>query len=97
MADNDYGYLNGQSSPEVDTSTVRRTQVYKATHKGEGYLPFMYRSFISFSYGGKNIEDFGLITVTDGDRMNRNGYADFEDITSNYSVLDGQYHWGTHY
>ena len=97
MADNDYGYLNGQSSPEVDTSTVRRTQVYEATHKGEGYLPFMYRSFISFSYGGKNIEDFGLITVTDGDRMNRNGYADFEDITSNYSVLDGQYHWGTHY
>jgi len=57
----------------------------------------MYRSFISFSYGGKNIEDFDLIAVTDGDRMNKDGYSSFNDITSSYDNLDGQKYWNTHY
>ena len=37
-------------------------QVYSATHSGEGNpLSVLGRHFISFSYGGKNIEDFNLL------------------------------------
>ena len=72
-------------------------QVYLATHDGEGNrLPFMNRAYISFSYGGKYIEDFNLL-ATMGDRLSKNVYADFEDATSNYDTLDGQYYWGTHF
>ena len=74
------------------------SQVYKATHDGAGNrLSFMYRSFISFTYGGKAIEDFNLIVVIDGDRLSKPLYAGFEDVTTNNSVLDGQYYWGTHF
>ena len=39
-------------------------QVYSATHSGEGNpLSVLGRHFISFSYGGKKIEDFDLIAV----------------------------------
>lgn len=81
---------------EVASTPKNYTQVYKATHIGENRLPYMYRSFISFSYGGKHIEDFNLI-ATYSDRIERNGYADFEDITSSYDVLNGQFFWGSHY
>jgi len=57
----------------------------------------MNRSFISFSYGGRQIEDFNLLAVVDGDRITRPGYSPFSDITSEYSVLDGQQYWGTHF
>lgn len=87
-------YITGQ---ENGTSATNRSQVYQATHKGEKRLPFMNRSFISFTYGGKSIEDFNLIATTDGDRMSRNGYASFEDLTTTYDVLPGQFYWGTHY
>lgn len=88
-------FLNGNESLSKYALT---TQVYKATHDGAGKrLPFMYRSFISFSYGGKIIEDFNLIAVTDGDRINRNLYANFEDNVETYDVVDGQFYWGTHY
>ena len=77
------------------------SQVFKATHNLEGgtwkRLSFMKRSFISFSYGGKFIEDFNLIAVINGDRLQRSIYGDFEDITTSYEVLDGQYYWGTHF
>ena len=74
------------------------TQVYRATHERGGLrLPFMYRSFISFSFGGKPIEDFGLIAVTDGDRLERQTHSPFEDITENYEVYDGTMYWGTHH
>ena len=79
---------------------IKHTQVYTATHKGEGAssrLPFMNRSFISFSFGGKYIEDFGLIATIDGDRLQRRGYAEFEDLVSEYEVLDGHFYWGTHH
>ena len=92
----DYGALNQSGAQNVSIEPAR-SQVYIATHKGEEYLPFMYRSFISFSFGGKNIEDFGLIAVSDGNSYQMNGYADFEDITSKYDILDGHYYWGTHY
>ena len=76
--------------------TSNKTQVYQATHTGAGTrLSPMNKSFISFSYGGKFIEDFGLI-VTFNDRLNKNIYANFEDITSSYEMLDGQYFWGSH-
>jgi len=92
---------------EVASTAVPATQVYKATHKGEKYLPFMNRSFISFSFGYKkddndnlipvHIEDFNLIATIENNRITRNGYAAFEDLTSTYNNLDGQYYWNTHY
>jgi hypothetical protein len=49
----------------------------------------MNRSFISFTYGGKKIEDFNLIATITNNRLNRKGYAPFEDTVSTYSNLDG--------
>lgn len=57
---------------------------------------YMNRSFISFSFGGKWIEDFNLIAVS-GDRLQKQLYGDFENITTNYDILDGQFYWGTHF
>ena len=83
---------------EVASPTLPRSQVYKATHEEGGKrLPFMYRSFISFTYGGKHIEDFNLIAVTNGDRMEREGYAEFEDLISTYDTINGQFYWGTYF
>lgn len=82
---------------EVASLTPPRTQVYQATHDGQSYLPFMQRSFISFSYGGKNIEDFNVLAYTSGDRMEREGYAEFEDLTSTYDTIQGQFYWGTYF
>ena len=75
----------------------KRTQVYTATHEGERYLPFMNRSFISFSFGGKNIEDFNLIATVSGDRWEKQGYADIEDLTTEYDIINGQFYWNTHF
>ena len=58
---------------------------------------FLDRAFISFSYGGVNIEDFGLIATFEDNGKTGNVYANFEDLTSNYSVVDGQFYWGSHY
>ena len=93
----DYGYINNNIIDVPNKNNKKYTQVYQATHKGEDYLPFMQRSFISFSFDGKNIEDFNLIATIDGDRLQRRGYSEFEDLTSNYDVLDGHFYWGTHY
>ena len=79
-------------------SNSRYSQVYQATHGGDDIrLPYMRRSFISFTYGGKFIEDFNLIATIDGSRMEREGYSSFNDITTSYDNLDGQQYWGTHY
>ncbi len=81
---------------EEFTDYGKHGQVYLATHDGKGNrLSPMRRSFISFSYGGKYIEDFNLL-VAYGDRLNKNVYSEFEDSTSDYETLDGQYYWGTH-
>ena len=78
-----------------------KTQVWDATHYdpwgAEYRLPYMERSFISFSWGGRVIEDFGFIATIPNDFLQRNVYADFEDITTQNEVLDGQYFWGSHY
>mgnify|MGYP007101842516 CR=1 FL=1 len=83
--------------PKISVNSTHPGQVYLATHEGESRLPFMYRSFISFTYGGKHIEDFNLIATIEGDRLNTNGYSTFNDLVSTYDILDGQYYWGTHY
>jgi len=57
----------------------------------------MNRSFISFSYGGKNIEDFNLLATIDGDRIDRNAYSNFDNLTTTYDALQGQFYWGSYY
>ena len=81
----------------VPVDTKRYTQVYQATHKGEDRLPLFLRSFISFTYGGRAIEDLNLIATTIGNRIERNGYANFDDTVTTYDSLNGQQYWGTHY
>ena len=93
-----YGALGNRTAPNNEISVNPRRQVYEATHKGDGTrLPFMNRSFISFTYGGKPIEDFDLIATIVSNRLTRNGYANFEDIVTTYDNLDGQFYWNTHY
>lgn len=88
-------YLYGE---EKESPYIKGSQVYQATHgEGGSRLPFMYRSFISFSYGGKVIEDYNLLAYTDGDSMERPSYANFDDIADTYDVVDGQIYWGTHF
>lgn len=83
---------------EVASNKPYRTQVFQATHDGvDNRLPLMKRSFISFTYGGKNIEDFGLLAIIENNSMERSLYADFSDNTSETKVLDGQFYWSTHY
>ena len=76
----------------------KRTQVWRATHKETGNrLSPMNRAFISFTFGGELIEDFNLIAVFEGDRYNTGAYAEFEDLTETYDVIDGQFYWGSHF
>lgn len=89
------GLSYGAVNKEIETS---KRQVYLATHGGDGSrLPYMNRSFISFTYGGQAIEDFDLIATISGDRWEREGYTNFDDQTTSYDNLDGQYYWGTHF
>ena len=82
---------------EVPSPRVKRTQVYNLTREGADKLPLRDRAFISFSYGGRAIEDFNLIATFQSDRLQRAAYAQFEDITTTYEVVDGQFYWGTHF
>lgn len=94
----DYGSMNFNQAPNNETLVNHRRQVYQATHRGDGTrLPFMNRSFISFTYGGKPIEDFDLIATIVNNRINKDAYASFDDITTTYDNLDGQFYWNTHY
>lgn len=98
MADyRDYGFTSEDVERPVAVTKDSHGQVYWATHEGGLRLPLMNRSFISFSYGGKQIEDFNLLATISGSRMEKPGYASFEDLTSQYTNLDGQQYWGTHY
>lgn len=73
-------------------------QVFQATHDGQGNpLPNINKQFISFTYGEKKIEDFGLIAVFSNDRLEKGMYADFADITSNNEGVDGQLYWSTYF
>lgn len=96
----DYNILVGE---ETEHPVPSSTQVYKVTHDGNKRLPFLRRSFISFTYGEDAsgcpvpIEDFNLISTFDGDRLSRQAYASFNDLTSNYDVIHGQFFWGSYY
>lgn len=73
-------------------------QVKEATKDGQGNpLPVLGRQFISFSYGGKKIEDFNLLAVFSGDRLSKNAYSEFRDVTTKQDELDGQYFWLSSY
>jgi len=65
----DYGQLGYNFVPRVEVDTKKYSQVFLATHEGESSLPFMKKSFISFSFGGKKIEDFNLIAVSNGNYL----------------------------
>ena len=81
---------------EVESGEIT-TQVYKATHNGAGEsLPLMNRSFISFTFGDRAIEDFNLISIFN-DKLNQDLYSSFQDSTSTYDTLDGQLYWGSHF
>ena len=97
---NDIGYLgNNPGSISISNNVpVKHTQVYYATHRDNGARSsFMNRSFISFSFGGKWIEDFNLIACINGDRLNKQLHANFNDLVSEYEVVNGQFYWGTYY
>ena len=105
----DYGQLIKISNRGVITEQIpnpvpqvqiekQTTQVYKATHDGAGNrLSRMDRAFISFTYGGKYIEDFGFIATISGSAMTGNIYAEFDDNTTESDVFDGQIYWSSHY
>lgn len=95
----DYGRFNGDSAgTPVEVDTTYRTQVYQVTHDGEGnYLPYMRRSFISFSFGGKNIEDFDLLAIIENNALQRKFYAEFNDNTTDSNAWNGQIYWSSHF
>ena len=77
-------------------------QIQSATKyiNGEGKLtslPLLNRQFISFSYGGKNIEDFDLLASFSSDRLVKEIYAPFKDITTSQAELDGQMFWRSNF
>ena len=90
--------ISSISGQEVASNAASTTQVYQVTHDKDGnYLPYMNRAFISFSYGGKNIEDFNLLAIIENNEIQRNIYADFTDNVSTSTIYDGQIYWSTHY
>lgn len=93
----DYGYAGGVGLTDVPVDTTRYGQVYQATHNGRQRLSYMDRSFISFTYGSKHIEDFDVIATITNNRLSRDGYASFRDNVTTYDNLDGQFYWNTHY
>ena len=93
----DYGYIEG-SEPVLVEANEKFSQVYDVTHDGAGNrLPHMLRSFISFSYGGKPIEDFGLVAITGGSTQQLKLYSDFVDNVTSTNIVDGQLYWSTHF
>lgn len=60
-------------------------------------LSILNRQFISFKYGGKNIEDFDLLTVFSNDRLDKEIYAPFNDTTTEQAELDGQMFWRSNF
>ena len=94
----DIGYIEGTTPVIQYVNEERHGQVYQATHDGEGNpLSIIDRSLISFSWGGKNIEDFSLLVVNDGDRYSGNLYTGFKDLITEYDIINGQQYWGTTY
>lgn len=94
----DIGRVEGGSAALIAADPTYYSQVFKATHDGDGNrLPFRNRSFISFSFGGKWIEDYGFIVVSDGTKYSRPLYAEFAHNITQLDTVDGQIYWSTHY
>lgn len=94
----DIGRVDGGPAVLIAADPTYYSQVYKATHDGAGQrLPFMNRSFISFSFGGKWIEDYGFIVISDGTHYARPLFSDFAHNITDLEVADGQIYWSTHY
>ena len=94
----DYGYKQGSSAPNNAVNVTRHSQVYTATHDGAGNrLPYMNRSFISFTVGEKCIEDFNLLAIIENNSLQRRLYAEFEDNITESNVWDGQIYWSSHF
>lgn len=94
----DYGYKQGSSVPNNTVNVTRHSQVYTATHDGAGNrLPYMNRSFISFTWGEKCIEDFNLLAIIENNSLQRKLYADFGDNVTESDVWDGQIYWSSHF
>lgn len=92
------GSLGDSTGILIPVESNNNGQVYLATHDSDNKkLSLTQRSYISFSWGGKDIEDFNFLVISDGGVYQRNMYAPFEDITSENSLLDGKYYWGFHY
>lgn len=94
----DLGRIDGGTNTYRLIDDKYRSQVYMLTHDGAGLrLPYEKRAFISFTWGGKFIEDFNLIATVNGDRMQRQLYANFTDNITQSDVFDGQIYWKTHF
>lgn len=94
----DIGRVDGGPVVSIAADPIHYSQVYRATHDGAGKrLPFMERSFISFSFGGRWIEDYGFIVVSDGTRYSRPLFSEFAHSITDLDTIDGQIYWGTHY
>ena len=99
----DYGQIvqpRGSSAVNIKQpiNNKRVTQVYNLTHEGAGNSrSFIEKAFISFTYGGKKIEDFGLIVVNVDDRIHTESPPEHQDHITQYNILNGQYYWGSHY
>ena len=88
----------GSISGSIPKSSKSHRQVFYLTHLTDGKSDsFMNRSFISFSYGGKNIEDFNLIVSTNGNKMEKKLMGNFNNLVTNYDVVNGQYYWGSYF
>lgn len=55
------------------------------------------KEFIDFEFNGKHISEFGLVVVSDGDRLSFDASPNFDDETSTVNGVSGQYYWGTNF
>lgn len=92
------GSLGDSTGILIPVESNKNGQVYLATHDGEGSaLSKTQRSYISFSWGARDIEEFDLLVVNDGSSYQGQMYAQFQDLTTEYDLLDGQHYWGFHF
>jgi len=92
----DIGYMSSYDKPAAPART-NKSQIYIRTHNSEGGSDtYINRSHLSFSFGGKNIEEFELVITSQG-MMQKSLTGGFRDLTSSYDVIDGQFYWGTYF
>lgn len=89
--------FSGAFKPRSQTYSLTHITPTDVTRTDWERESFMDRSFISFSFGGRWIEDWSLIATFPDGRLQRAGSAEFEDLTTTYDVVDGQFYWGTHF